>query len=68
MKAYLLVFDRSQISRDAMTAHIDKISDIENWNAFFENAICVASKKGAQSLSQQIRAELPQQRFIIHRS
>ncbi len=65
MKAYLLVFDRSQISRDAMTALIDRISDIENWNAFFENAICVASKKSAQSLSQQIRAEIPEQRFII---
>ena len=64
MKAYLLVFDRSQIPRSIMADTIDR-SDIENWNAFFENAICFASKKDAHSLSQQIRAEIPEQRFII---
>ena len=65
MKAYLLVFDRSQVSRDTMTDVIDRIRDIENWYAFFDNAICVASGNDARSLAQQIRAELPKQRFII---
>ncbi len=65
MKAYLLVFDQTQISRDTMTDVIDKIGDIENWYAFFENALCVGSRKDAWTLSQQIRAELPKQRFII---
>jgi len=65
MKAYLLVFDQSQASREEMTGRIDKIGDIENWYAFFENAICIASKKDARSLSQQIHSDLPGQRFII---
>jgi hypothetical protein len=65
MKAYLLVFDGSQVSRDTVIDVIDKIGDIENWFAFFNNAICIASEKDARSLAQQIRTELPKQRFII---
>ena len=65
MKAYLLIFDGSQISRETMTGVIDRIKDIENWFAFFGNVYCLASKKDAHALSRRIRTELPEQRFIL---
>ena len=65
MKAYLLVFDGSQVSRETMTGVVDSIGDIENWYAFFGNVLCLASKKDVRFLSQQIREKLPEQRFII---
>jgi hypothetical protein len=65
MKAYLLVFDPSQASRQTMIDVIDNIDDIENWYAFFDNAFCVASERDARSLSSLIREEMPKQRFII---
>ena len=65
MKAYLLVFDQSQVTREIMVETIDKISDIQNWYAFFDNTICLASEKDARSLSHLLHAELPKQRFII---
>jgi len=65
MKAYLLVFDLSQITREIMVEAIDNMSGIENWYAFFDNAICLASEKDARSLSRMLHAEFPKQRFII---
>jgi|ERR1019366_8782706 hypothetical protein len=65
MKVHLLVFDQSQITRQNMIQKIDTIPDVENWYAFFDNAICLASEKDARSLSHLLRAGLPTLRFII---
>ena len=65
MKAYLLVFDQTQALRQTMIDVIDKIDEIENWYAFFDNTFCVASERDAHSLSRLIRAEMPKQRFFI---
>ncbi len=65
MKAHLLVFDGSQITRDLIVEKIDHMPVIENWYAFFDNTICVASEEEARDLSRLLHAELPKLRFVI---
>jgi len=65
VKAHLLVFDSSQITREHVVEKIDHMSVIENWVAFFDNAICLASEKDPRSLSRLLHIELPKLRFII---
>jgi hypothetical protein len=65
VRAHLLIFDGSQITRKHVVEKIDHMSAIENWCAFFDNAICIASDADARSLSRSLRAEFPKLRFII---
>jgi hypothetical protein len=65
VKAHLLVFDGSQITRELIVEKIDHIPVIENWYAFFDNTICLASEEEARLLSGLLHAELPKLRFII---
>jgi hypothetical protein len=65
VKAHLFVFDGSQITRELIVEKIDHIPVIENWYAFFDNTICLASEEDARSLSSLLHAELPKLRFII---
>jgi len=65
VKAYLLVFDRSQITRESMVKIINKTSAIENWHAFFDNTLCLASEKDARTLSRLLHNECPQLRFLV---
>jgi|SRR5579875_1029403 hypothetical protein len=65
MKAHLLVFDQSQIARQEIVQKVDTMPEVENWQAFFDNVICLASEKDARSLSRLLRAEFPKLRFII---
>jgi hypothetical protein len=65
VKAHLLVFDSSQITRELVVEKIDHMSVVENWAAFFDNAICLASQKDARSLSRLLHIEFPELRFII---
>ena len=42
MKAFLFVFDGTQIARKIITKRLDKMPNIANWYAFLENTIGLA--------------------------
>jgi len=65
VKVYLLVFDTSQATRDEVIKRIDRLQPVVNWQAFFENAICLVSDEEARSLSRLIRADFPKLRFLL---
>jgi hypothetical protein len=44
MKAFLFVFDSTQITRKLVTKRLDNMPNIANWYAFLENTVCLASK------------------------
>lgn len=65
MNVYLLVFDASQSDRKTVQRAIDKTVIVENWFAFFDNAMCLASHATADILSRFIRETFPDLVFII---
>ncbi len=65
MNAFLFVFNNSEITRKIVTGRLDKMPNIANWYAFFENALCLASEDDAKSISQQIRMDFPDLHFIV---
>jgi hypothetical protein len=65
MSAFLMVFDKSQVERDAITKKIDKIPTVRDWYAFLSNTICLISDKDARALSKVFRGTFPDVRFII---
>jgi hypothetical protein len=66
MKAFLLVFDGSKISRDLVSRRLDKIPEVSNWYSLFDNTFCVSTDRDARWLAAQIRETvLPEVRFIV---
>jgi hypothetical protein len=66
MKAFLLVFDSSRISRDQVSRLLDKISQVRHWYSFFDNTFCLASEQSAKWLAARLRDEvIPEIRFLI---
>lgn len=66
MRAFLLVFDSSKISRDLVSRRIDKISEIGNWYALFDNTFCIASDQSASWLAARLREDvIPDVRFMV---
>ena len=65
MRAYLLVFDDSDISRKEVIWAVDRMVEIKNWHAFFGNALCIASEESAKALATRINRALPQLRYLI---
>jgi hypothetical protein len=66
VKAFLLVFDGSKISRDLVSRRLDKISEISNWYSLFDNTFCIASDRDARWLAARLRDEtIPDVRFVI---
>lgn len=65
MKAFLFVFDSMQITRKLVTKRLDNMPNIENWYAFLENTICLASKDDAKQISTLIREAFPDLRFVV---
>ncbi len=65
MKAYLLVFDESQINRKEAIKIIDKMPDVANWHAFFGNTMCLVSSLSAKSLATKLNRLAPDLRYLI---
>ena len=65
MKAYLLIFDESQITRKEMIKVIDKMPEVVNWHAFFGSTICLVSPIEAKALATRINRLMPDQRYLI---
>lgn len=66
MKAFLLVFDSSKISRELVSRRLDKISEIVNWYSLFDNTFCIASDQDARWLAARLRDDvIPDIRFLI---
>ncbi|TDX62783.1 hypothetical protein EDE12_109119 [Methylosinus sp. sav-2] len=66
MNAFLLVYDSSRTSRDLVSRRLDKIAEITNWYAVFDNTFCISSERDARWLAAQIREEvIPDVRFIV---
>jgi hypothetical protein len=65
MKAYLLVFEASEVDRKVVKAVIDTLPEIQNWHAFFGNTMCLAADIGAKRLARRINEALPQLTYIL---
>lgn len=65
MKAYLLVFDDTQVVRKVITGKLDKLPEVQNWLAFLNNMICLVSDQPARALSRLLREAFPELRFIV---
>jgi len=65
--AFLVTFDTTQMSREALIQAIDEIPEIVNWYAFLPAAVCVVSELSTFELSRAIRMRLPDLRFILVR-
>ena len=65
MRSFLLTFDTEKITRTELINVIDRIKGIENWYAFFEGSIVVASPLGAKEISKLIRKQLPDTPFLL---
>lgn len=66
MKAFLLVFDSSVISRDEMHRKLDRITEIANWYSLLDNTFCLASDRDAKWLAARLREDvIPNTRFIV---
>ena len=65
--AFLMTFDTTQMSREALIEVIDEIPEIVNWYAFLPAAVCLASELSASDVSRLVRARVPDLRFIIVR-
>jgi hypothetical protein len=66
MNAFILVYDGSKISRDRVSRRLEKIDEITNWYAVFDNTFCISCEKDARWLAAQIREKvIPDIRFIV---
>ena len=65
MKAYLLVFDRDQISHKEMLRTVDRMPSVKNWHALFGNTICLASDESAKGLARHLNSLLPDASYVI---
>ncbi len=65
MKAYLLVFDESQITRKEVIKVVDKMPEIVNWHAFFGNTMCLVSSLAAKALATRFNRMMPDLRYLI---
>jgi hypothetical protein len=66
MKAFLLVFDSSAVSRDAVHRKLDAIPEITNWYSILDNSFCLASDQDAKWLAARLRDDvIPETRFIV---
>jgi len=66
MKAFLLVYDSSKISRDLVARRLNKIPEITEWYGLFDNTFCMASDKDARWLAECCREQvIPDVRFMI---
>ena len=64
-EAFLLTFDTTQISRDALLQGIDNIDEIANWYAFLPASVCLVSKLTASDLSRLIKLRFRELRFLV---
>lgn len=65
MKAYLLVFDKDQVSHKDMLRIVDRMPSVTNWHALFDNTICLASDETAKELARRLNSLLPGARYVI---
>ena len=65
MKAHLLIFDESQVTRKEIIKVIDQMPEVVNWHAFFGNTMCLVSAIEAKALATTINRLLPDLRYLI---
>jgi len=65
LKPFLLVFDNSQLMRQAILDYLDTRSDVKNWFAFLPTSIVIISDQTAYKLAEIIRQKFPDVLFII---
>ena len=65
MKAFLLAFDHSRVTRDMAIRCVDTMDAVANWYAVFDNTIIIASHSTSQELSAEIRHRFPDLKFIV---
>jgi len=63
--AFLLTFDTTQMSREALIEVVDDIAEIVNWYAFLPAALCLVSERPTADLSRVIRSRLPDLRYML---
>ena len=64
---FLLTFDTTQMSREALIEVIDDIPQIVNWYAFLPAALCLVSQLPTADVSRVIRSRLPELLFMLVR-
>lgn len=65
LKPYLLVFDSSEITRQALLDHLDTRPEVKNWFAFLPTGIFIISDRTALQLTQAVREGLPTASLLI---
>ncbi len=65
MKAYLLVFEATDMRRQDVRDVVDRMPDIANWHAFFGNTMCLASELDAKTLASRLNGALPGLPYIV---
>ena len=64
---FLLTFDTTQMSREAVIDVVDHVDEVVNWYAFLPGAVCLVSDLSTADLSRAIRSRLPDLRFLLVR-
>lgn len=65
LKPFLLVFNDSLVTRQAILDHLDTRPEIKNWFAFLPTAIFIISDRNATTLSNLIQNTFPGRFFMI---
>ncbi len=65
MKTHLLIFNSRQIDRPIVTKIIDRLPEIANWYAFFDNSICLVTEMDAPKVADLLQGRLPELEFLV---
>jgi len=65
LRAFLLVFDSYEVTRQAILDYLDTQSAIKHWYAFLPTAIVVISDQTPYLLATVFRQKFPSKFFII---
>ena len=65
MNSFLIVFDATKLSREALQQFVDTRPEILNWYAMLPNLLLITSHANAATLSQTIRTAYPGIFFVL---
>lgn len=65
LSSFLLVFDASTVSRDAVTAYLNARLEVKNWQYYFPGTIIVTSDRSTDELAMMIHTAFPMLLFFV---